>query len=127
MILERLLEKRAKYDYTPNDWRKYTTGEERQAIQAAQRQILWPYYNPLRLAVGIAQAPLLGYMLAPLTPTWDAKDLKEYGKDENTHLKQMLIPGYWGYTQMKTLGGQRAIQSRVEESAKETKKKSEDK
>lgn len=115
-----------KYEYTPNDWRKYTTSEERQALQSAFRQITKPIMKSTHLLPLLLYGPVsmaAGWPLAAVTPTWDAKDLKEYGEDKNAYIKSLLIPGYYGYKQMKALGGQRAIQARVEEAAKKAKEK----
>ena len=122
------LTKTAKYNYTPNDWRKYTTPEERQASEDAEHAFLkgTGYYSPgarkanFRNLVFPGLWPV-GLLASALTPTWTTEDVRAFADQENTDTKSRWIPGYNGYINGKLLGYQRELQQRVEQKAQEAK------
>lgn len=123
-----VLNKTAKYNYTPNDWRKYTTPEERQANVDAERAFLkgTGYYSPGAWKAGVRNLVFPGFwpvglLASALTPTWTTEDVRSFADQENTNAKSQWIPGYNGYINGKLLGYQRALQQRVEQKAKEAK------
>lgn len=112
------------FKYTPDQWRKYTTKEERDAISAAERPLASVLTNakdmaPTLLIGGAAVPPisLPAYLLAAATPTWSIKEVKEWAVNPATKNKLKWVPGYFNYTLGKVLGAQLGVQRRVEQQA----------
>lgn len=116
-------QKQAKKDYTPYQWRKYTTSDQRQALSNAQRKLTQKLKQRLiaRMLLGGPIAQPLGALTAAATPTWDLQRLKQLAQDQNYTTKASLIPGYDAYSTLKALGIQRDIQGRVQRQAKKSK------
>ena len=111
----------ALFDYTPNDWKKYTTSEERQALHKANMKL--PSSLPASLVVNALTAgPFIPWAVAGVTPSWDLDDVKQMADDKDFKTKATYIPGYFPYKNMKLLAFQLAIQRRVERLAQEAKK-----
>jgi hypothetical protein len=112
------------FNYTPQQWKKYTTSEERSALRSSSNKladIILKASNFIPAAlVGGAVSPVVmapAYLLAAATPTWSIKEVKEWGDNPNTITKSKWIPGYYTYSNAKIIGAQLGVQRRVEQQA----------
>ena len=82
--LTALLRKQAKAPYTPHQWRKYTTPEERNALAKSEANLARGL-NPaiLSMLAGGPISMLAGYLGGLVTPTYDADDALKIGNDKN--------------------------------------------
>lgn len=110
--------------YTPEQWRKYTTAEEREALARAEKK-LPSAIKPSLLSTlyGSPGSIPVGWLVAGLTPSYTTEDMLALANDKNFKNKA-YIPGYFAYKNMKMLGYQQALSRRVKEAAlKELEKK----
>ena len=116
-------------DYTPHQWRKYTTERERKAIQAIENKLansIMPYlFSPAGILTAVPGF-VLGSAAGGLTPSWDLEDLEETAADPDFKTKAKWIPGYLNYKNVKAIGAVLRIKNKVKE-AVEAEKKEKDK
>lgn len=110
--------------YTPEQWRKYTTAKEREALARAEKKLSFAIKPTLMSTLyGTPVSIPGGWLAAGLTPTYTIEDMLALANDKNFKNKS-YIPGYFAYKNMKILGYQQALSRRVAEAAlKELEKK----
>lgn len=101
--LTAMLRKQAKAAYTPYQWRKYTTSEERNALAKSGANIVRGL-DPaiLSMAIGGPISMVAGYLGGLVTPSYDSDDAMKIGNDKNFS-KKSYIPGYYAYHHAKLL------------------------